>query len=102
MRVVLTLAIVAVAVLAFTRTVAVALAIPDQAIISQAHKVLEGVFIYVYIIFCLKKTTTTHHCKKNKNTNRQTVKPIIPSVAMAVSTVEVARLTFAVVALAQN
>ena len=46
MRVGLTLAIVAVAVLAFTRTIAVALAIPDQAIISQVHKVLERVFFH--------------------------------------------------------
>ena len=45
MRVGLTLAIVAVAVLAFTRTIAVALAVPDQDIISHVHKVLERVFI---------------------------------------------------------
>ena len=101
MRVGLTLAIVAVAVLAFTRTIAVALAVPDQAIISQVHKVLERVFISHISKYFVEKTTT-HHCKKNKNTNRQTVKPIIPSVAMAVPTVEVARLTLAVVALAQD
>ena len=99
MRAVLTLAIVAVAVLALTRTIAVALAVPDQAIISQVHKVLERVIISHILKYFVEKTTT-HHC--TKNTNRQTVKPIIPSVAMAVPTVEVARLTLAVVALTQD
>ena len=55
MRVGLTLAIVAVAVLAFTRTIAVALAVPDQAIISQVHKVLERVFFYTFQKIFLKK-----------------------------------------------